>query len=155
MFGHHYILNLVPYNLFTNKTSFALTDGKVVINNNNPNLVHGPGNTDLNFILEEYGLNRGINPKWTNIFFKKFICWLLSGIIKFQMKNFPNTFDIKLFLTIIINIIFKTNTYNLHDIKFADFVNSVLNLNKLEDIKIFISFMFFKIYDFYWNPNIK
>ena len=71
------------------------------------------------------------------------------------MKNFPNTFDIKLFLTIIINIIFKTNTYNLHDIKFADFVNSVLNLNKLEDIKIFISFMFFKIYDFYWNPNIK
>ena len=49
------ILNLVPYNLFTNKTSFALTDGKVVINNNNPNLVHGPGNTDLNFILESYG----------------------------------------------------------------------------------------------------
>ena len=71
------------------------------------------------------------------------------------MNNFPNTFDIKLFLTIIINIIFETNTYNLHDIKFAGFVNSILKLNELEDIKIFISFMFFKIYDFYWNPNIK
>ena len=114
---------------------------------------------DSNFI---FIFDRGLlSPKSTlteiKIFFKKFICWLLSGIIKFQMKNFPNTFDIKLFLTIIINIICQTdyNTYNLHDIKFADFVNSVLNLNKLEDIKIFISFMFFKIYDFYWNPNIK
>ena len=114
---------------------------------------------DSNFIfIFDKGL---LSPKLTchfkNIFFKQVICWILSGIIKFQMKNFPNTFDIKLFLTIIINIICQTdyNTYNLHDIKFADFVNSVLNLNKLEDIKIFISFMFFKIYDFYWNPNIK
>ena len=110
-------------------------------------------NVDSNFIFELGQVNG--NSKLIKVFFKNIISVLLSGIIKFQMKNFPNTFDIKLFLTIIINIIFKTNTYNLHDIKFADFVNSVLNLNKLEDIKIFISFMFFKIYDFYWNPNIK
>lgn len=110
---------------------------------------------DSNFIFELGQVNG--NSKLIKVFFKNIISVLLSGIIKFQMKNFPNTFDIKLFLTIIINIICQTdyNTYNLHDIKFADFVNSVLNLNKLEDIKIFISFMFFKIYDFYWNPNIK
>ena len=112
-------------------------------------------NVDSNFIFELGQVNG--NSKLIKVFFKNIISVLLSGIIKFQMKIFPNTFDIKLFLTIIINIICQTdyNTYNLHDIKFADFVNSVLNLNKLEDIKIFISFMFFKIYDFYWNPNIK
>jgi hypothetical protein len=54
------ILNLPPDNLFTNKTSFALTDNKVVVNNNNPNFVHGPGNTDLNFILESYGYGNEI-----------------------------------------------------------------------------------------------
>jgi hypothetical protein len=110
-------------------------------------------NVNSNFIFELGQVNG--NSKLIKVFFKNIISVLLSGIIKFQMKSFPNTFDIKLFLTIIINIIFETNTYNLHDIKFAGFVNSVLKLNKLEDIKIFISFIFFKIYDFYWNPNIK
>ena len=109
-------------------------------------------NVDSNFIFELGQVNG--NSKLIKEFFKNIISVLLSGIIKFQMNNFPNTFDIKLFLTIIINIIFETNTYNLQDIKFAGFVNSVLKLNKLEDIKIFISFMFFKIYDFYWNPNV-
>ena len=118
---------------------------------------------DSNFI---FIFDRGLlSPKSTlteiKIFFKKFICWLLSGIIKFQMKNFPNTFDIKLFLTIIINIICQTdyNTYNLHEFEFVKYsvpnFDLYLKLNKLEDIKIFISFIFFKIYDFYWNPNIK
>lgn len=115
---------------------------------------------DLNFIFDR-GL---LSPKSTlteiKIFFKRFISWLLSGIIKFQMKNFPNTFDIKLFLTIIINIICQTdyNTYNLHEFEFVKYsvpnFDLYLKLNKLEDIKIFISFIFFKIYDFYWNPNV-
>ena len=118
---------------------------------------------DSNFIfIFDTGL---LSPKSTlteiKIFFKRIICWLLSGIIKFQMKNFPNTFDIKLFLTIIINIICQTdyNTYNLHEFEFVKYsvpnFDLYLKLNKLEDIKIFISFIFFKIYDFYWNPNIK
>ena len=78
------ILNLVPDNLFTNKTSFALTDGKVVINNNNPNLVHGPGNTDLNFILESYGYEDEIieiRKNYTINGFKKYIVYLFPDII--------------------------------------------------------------------------
>ena len=110
-------------------------------------------NLDSNFVFE-LGQVDG-NSKLIKLFFKNIISVLLSAIIKFQMKSFPNTFDIKLFLATIINIIFGTNTNNLHDIKFADFVNSVLISNKFEDIKIFISFIIFKIYDFYWNPNIK
>lgn len=109
--------------------------------------------SDSNFIFESEQISG--NSKLIELFFKNIISVLLSGIIKFQMKSFPNTFDIKLFLTTIINIILGTNTDNLHDIKFAGFVNSVLISNKLEDIKIFISFIIFKIYDFYWNPNIK
>ena len=109
--------------------------------------------SDSNFIFEFEKISG--NSKLIELFFKNIISVLLSGIIKFQMKSFPNTFDIKLFLTTIINIILGTNTDNLYNIKFAGFVNSVLISNKLEDIKIFISFIFFKIYDFYWNPNIK
>ena len=74
------ILNLVPDNLFTNKTSFSLTNGKVIVNNNKPNFVHGPGNTDLNFILESYGYtNQKINFRnnykinGIKIYFKYFI----------------------------------------------------------------------------------
>ena len=89
-------------------------------------------NVNSNFIFELGQVNG--NSKLIKVFFKNIISVLLSGIIKFQIKSFPNTFDIKLFLTIIINIIFETNTYNLHDIKFDGFVNSVLKLNKLEDI---------------------
>ena len=118
-------------------------------------------NVDFNFIFDKGLLSPKLTLREIKIFFKKFICWLLSGIIKFQMKNFPNTFDIKLFLTIIINIICKTdyNTYNLHEFEFVKYsvpeFDLYLKLNKLEDVKIFISFIFFKIYDFYWNPNIK
>ena len=48
-------LNINNSSLFTNKSSFKLTDGKVIINNNSPNFVHGPGNTNLNFIVKSYG----------------------------------------------------------------------------------------------------
>ena len=109
--------------------------------------------SNSNFIFE-LGQVDG-NSKLIKVFFKNIVSVLLSGIIKFQMESFPNTVNIKLFLTTIINIIFGTNTDNLHDIKFAGFVNSVLISNEFDDVNIFISFIIFKIYDFYWNPNIK
>ena len=108
--------------------------------------------SDSNFIFELGQVDS--NSQLIKVFFKNIISVLLSGIIKFQMESFPNTVNIKLFLTTIINIIFGTNTDNLHDIKFAGFVNSVLISNEFDDVKIFISFIFFKIYNFYWNPNV-
>lgn len=44
-------LNLYRDNILSTKSSFKLTEGQVIINNNTPNFVHGPGNIDLNFIL--------------------------------------------------------------------------------------------------------
>ena len=50
------------------------------------------------------------------------------------------------------NVVLKKETIKASSVPNFDLY---LKLNKLEDIKIFISFIFFKIYDFYWNPNIK
>ena len=56
---------------------------------------------------------------------------------KFAQTNMTSTyFDSELF-------------FRNQNIKFANFVNSVLTSNKLEDSKIFISFIFLKIYEFY------
>ena len=90
---------------------------------------------DLNFTFELGQTN-------TQEFFNNIISVLLCGYIQFQMNKFTQSnmtstyVDLKLFLSI-------------QNIKFANFVNSVLISNTLEDTKIFISFIFFKIYDFY------
>ena len=47
--------NMSPKHLLTSKTDFKLTNQKVIVNNNQPNFVHGPSNTDLDFIIESYG----------------------------------------------------------------------------------------------------
>ena len=80
------ILNLSTDNLFTNRTSFFLTEGKVVINNNYPNFVHGPGNTDLNFILESYGYGDqiiNIRQNYKINAFKIYIKYFFPDIIIF------------------------------------------------------------------------
>jgi len=47
--------NMAPNHILTSKTDFKLTNNKVIINNNEPNFVHGPANTDMDFIVESYG----------------------------------------------------------------------------------------------------
>lgn len=58
--------NMSPNHLFTNKTNFKLTNNKVIINNNEPNFIHGPSNVNMDFIIDAYGFSnnnksRGIN----------------------------------------------------------------------------------------------
>jgi len=47
--------NMSPKNLFTYKSDFKLINNKVINKNNEPNFVHGPGNTNMDFIVEAYG----------------------------------------------------------------------------------------------------
>lgn len=47
--------NISPKHLFTDKCDLKLIDNKVNNHNNEPNLIHGPGNTNMDFICEAYG----------------------------------------------------------------------------------------------------
>lgn len=90
-------LNLLPKNLFTNKTSFKLTNNKVSINNNEPNFVHGPGNTDLNFILETYNYDtKNINTR-TN--------YMTNAIKTYSVYFIPDLIIIIILVIIIIVMI--------------------------------------------------
>lgn len=93
--------------------------------------------SDSNFTFEFGQTN-------SKLFFDNIISVLLYNYIEFQMNTFTQTnmtstyFDHKLF-------------FSTQNIKFNEFVNSILVSNKFEDTKIFISFIFSKIYDFYWQ----
>lgn len=48
-------LNISPKHLLTDKCDLNLINGKIIKNNNEPNFIHGPGNTNLDFVVEAYG----------------------------------------------------------------------------------------------------
>lgn len=107
-------------------------------------------NNLVTYVVSKYIQKKKIDSNFTfklsqnNIpkFFNNIISKLLNDYINFLMNKFTQTH--------------MTNTYFDHmlffkNIKFDNFVNSILELNTLEDIKIFITFIFFKIHEFYWK----
>jgi len=85
--------NMSPKHLLTDKTNFKLTNNKVIVNNNEPNFVHGPANTDMDFIVEAYGY---INNK-------KFRSnYMLNGIKTYSVYFIPELIIILLVIFLIL-----------------------------------------------------
>lgn len=85
--------NMSPKHLLTNKTNFKLTNNKVIINNNEPNFVHGPANTDMDFIVETYGYTN--NKKYRGNY-------ILNGIKTYSVYFIPELIIILLVIFLIL-----------------------------------------------------